>query len=210
MVVAKTDRAHQALAAQFADHGRTGPAAARLSGLRLGRARPARRAPSTSRSTATRMRRDKMAVRAGGREAVTHWQVLERYPGADGKAGRQPDRLPAGNRPHPPDPGPSGPYRPSAAGRCGLRPGLQDQGRPGCARRRARRWQALGRQALHAYLLAIEHPITGESLEFRSELPADLARLRPQPWCTGPSGLTAKSIRKSKTWQVLRRGSRLT
>ena len=25
MVVAKTDRAHQGLAAQFADHGRTGP-----------------------------------------------------------------------------------------------------------------------------------------------------------------------------------------
>jgi 23S rRNA pseudouridine1911/1915/1917 synthase len=37
---------------------------------------------------------------------------------------------------------------------------------------------ALGRQALHAYLLVIEHPITGEALEFRSELPADLARLR--------------------------------
>jgi 23S rRNA pseudouridine1911/1915/1917 synthase len=36
----------------------------------------------------------------------------------------------------------------------------------------------LGRQALHAYLLAIEHPATGESLEFRSELPGDLARLR--------------------------------
>jgi 23S rRNA pseudouridine1911/1915/1917 synthase len=37
---------------------------------------------------------------------------------------------------------------------------------------------ALGRQALHAYLLAIEHPTTGEVLEFRMELPADLACLR--------------------------------
>jgi 23S rRNA pseudouridine1911/1915/1917 synthase len=37
--------------------------------------------------------------------------------------------------------------------------------------------QSLGRQALHAYLLAIEHPKTRESVEFRSELPADLARL---------------------------------
>jgi 23S rRNA pseudouridine1911/1915/1917 synthase len=36
----------------------------------------------------------------------------------------------------------------------------------------------LGRQALHAYLLAIEHPSTGQRLEFRSELPAELARLR--------------------------------
>ncbi|MBO0754128.1 MAG: hypothetical protein J2P53_18550, partial [Bradyrhizobiaceae bacterium] len=38
--------------------------------------------------------------------------------------------------------------------------------------------EALSRQALHAYLLAIEHPATGQELEFRSELPPDLARLR--------------------------------
>ena len=31
------------------------------------------------------MARDKRAVRAGGRAAVTHWQVLERYAGTDGK-----------------------------------------------------------------------------------------------------------------------------
>ena len=37
--------------------------------------------------------------------------------------------------------------------------------------------EALGRQALHAYLLAVKHPKTGRRLEFRSELPTDLARL---------------------------------
>jgi 23S rRNA pseudouridine1911/1915/1917 synthase len=37
---------------------------------------------------------------------------------------------------------------------------------------------ALGRQALHAYLLAIEHPSQGKNLEFRSELPDDLLCLR--------------------------------
>jgi len=37
---------------------------------------------------------------------------------------------------------------------------------------------ALGRQALHAYLLALEHPRTGEILEWISDLPADLALLR--------------------------------
>ncbi|MGA9454994.1 MAG: RluA family pseudouridine synthase, partial [Pseudolabrys sp.] len=37
---------------------------------------------------------------------------------------------------------------------------------------------ALGRQALHAYLLGIEHPETGKLLEFQSELPGDLRRLR--------------------------------
>ena len=35
----------------------------------------------------------------------------------------------------------------------------------------------LGRQALHAYLLAVQHPSSGDLLEFRSELPDDLARL---------------------------------
>src|SRR6185312_1045268 len=36
----------------------------------------------------------------------------------------------------------------------------------------------LGRQALHAYLLGIQHPVSGAVLDFRSELPADLACLR--------------------------------
>jgi 23S rRNA pseudouridine1911/1915/1917 synthase len=37
---------------------------------------------------------------------------------------------------------------------------------------------ALERQALHAYLLVVEHPETGKVLEFQSELPGDLRRLR--------------------------------
>jgi 23S rRNA pseudouridine1911/1915/1917 synthase len=36
--------------------------------------------------------------------------------------------------------------------------------------------EALGRQALHAHILAIKHP-KGKNLEFRSELPWELARL---------------------------------
>jgi 23S rRNA pseudouridine1911/1915/1917 synthase len=35
----------------------------------------------------------------------------------------------------------------------------------------------LGGQALHAYMLTIEHPLTGKILRFRSELPHELARL---------------------------------
>jgi 23S rRNA pseudouridine1911/1915/1917 synthase len=38
--------------------------------------------------------------------------------------------------------------------------------------------EGLGRQALHAYLLSVQHPTTGQQLEFRAELPVDLARLR--------------------------------
>ncbi len=37
---------------------------------------------------------------------------------------------------------------------------------------------ALDRQALHAYLLALEHPKTGAILEWISDLPEDLAHLR--------------------------------
>jgi len=38
--------------------------------------------------------------------------------------------------------------------------------------------EALSRQALHGYLLAVEHPASGEEMVFRSNLPPDLARLR--------------------------------
>lgn len=38
--------------------------------------------------------------------------------------------------------------------------------------------ERLGRQALHAYLLALEHPGTGEVLEWTSEPPADIAALQ--------------------------------
>ena len=35
----------------------------------------------------------------------------------------------------------------------------------------------LGRQALHAYLLGFEHPVTGKALHFETGLPADLEAL---------------------------------
>ena len=83
MVVAKTDRAHRALSRQFADHGRTGP-------LRRGYLAFVWGAPDRPRGTIDKpidrhpRARDKMAVREGGREAMTHWEVLERYSGTDG------------------------------------------------------------------------------------------------------------------------------
>jgi 23S rRNA pseudouridine1911/1915/1917 synthase len=36
----------------------------------------------------------------------------------------------------------------------------------------------IGRQALHAYRLVLEHPESGEILEFETDWPEDLARLR--------------------------------
>ena len=69
MVVAKNDRAHQSLSAQFADHGRTGE-------MRRGYMAFAWGSPGRQRGTIDQpidrhpYSRDKMAVRQGGRDAV--------------------------------------------------------------------------------------------------------------------------------------------
>src|SRR5579864_4267146 len=79
MVVAKNDRAHKGLAAQFASHGRDGGPFER-SYLAFVWGVPDRPRGTIDRPIARHPRaRDRMAVREGGREAVTHWQVLERY-----------------------------------------------------------------------------------------------------------------------------------
>src|ERR1700730_1286402 len=84
MVVAKNDRAHQALAAQFADHGKTDEAFER-SYLALVWGAPDRPHGTIDKPIDRHPKaRDRMAVRQGGREAVTHWQVLERYAGKPG------------------------------------------------------------------------------------------------------------------------------
>ena len=84
MVVAKNDRAHQSLTAQFADHGRTG--AMRRGYLALVWGVPQRQrgtidAPIDRHPHA----REKMAVRERGREAVTHWEIQQTFQGRDGK-----------------------------------------------------------------------------------------------------------------------------
>ena len=57
--------------------------------------------------------RKRMAVlRGGGKLARTRYRVLERF-GPDGAAAGLPDRMPAGNRPHPSDPRPPHPSGPS-------------------------------------------------------------------------------------------------
>ncbi len=75
-------------------------------------------APSTRRSTAIRRPATSMAVRQGGREAITHWEVLRALSRhADGKPVASLIACRLGDRPHPPDPRPPRSYRPPAAGR---------------------------------------------------------------------------------------------
>jgi len=175
MVVAKNDAAHHSLAEQFADHGRTGE-------LRRGYLAFVWNAPDRPKGVINAPldrhphARDKRAVREGGREAITHWEVLQRFAGSDEKpvasliacrleTGRTHQiRVHLAHIGHPllgdDTYGPG--FRTKAVH---LSPQAQDA------------LAALGRQALHAYLLTFEHPLSGKVLEFRSELPADLARL---------------------------------
>ena len=87
-------------------------------------------------------------------------------------------RLPAGDRPHPPDPRAHGAYRPSADRRPRpMAPASRPRPARSPSRRRGRRQRHFPRQALHADLLGFAHPVTGEAMRFESPLPADFAAL---------------------------------
>ena len=173
LVIAKNDRAHQGLAAQFADHGRTGPLERAYLALVWGvPSRPSGtvRAPLARSSH----NREKMAVvREGrGREAITHYEVETALP--------------------------PGPLPVASLVRCALETGRTHQIRVHMAhighpllgdrlygsgfKTKANRLSALQqaalaalrRQALHAAVLGFEHPRTGRTLRFESPLPEDM------------------------------------
>ena len=176
MVAAKNDRAHKSLTEQFADHGRTGA-------MRRGYMAFVWGLPNRQRGTVDAPidrhphAREKMAVRESGREAVTHWEIQEAFNGRDGKpvaallacqleTGRTHQiRVHLAHIDHPlMGDNVYGPHFKTKASHLGP----QSQAA----------LTALGRQALHAYLLALEHPQTGAIFEWISDLPDDLARLR--------------------------------
>ncbi len=175
MVVAKTDAAHRALSAQFANKAESGIERGYLTLVwgAPGRPKGIIDAPLDRHPKA----RDKRAVREGGRPAVTHWEVLERYAGANGKpvasllacaldTGRTHQiRVHLAHIGHP--------ILGDATYGTGFKTKASLLPPKACAA-----LEALGRQALHAYLLHFEHPSSGKTVKFRSELPGDLQRLR--------------------------------
>jgi 23S rRNA pseudouridine1911/1915/1917 synthase len=176
MVVAKNDRAHQKLSAQFADHGRTGALEREYLAFVWGapdRPRGTIEAPIGRHPHA----RDKQAIRPDGREAVTHWELIEKYVGIDGKpvASLIACRLETGRthqiRVH------LAHFGHPLLGDAVYGPGFKTKAvlLPEAARLAL---EALDRQALHARLLGFEHPRGGEALSFQSPLPPDLAALR--------------------------------
>jgi 23S rRNA pseudouridine1911/1915/1917 synthase len=174
MIVAKTDKAHRALSGQFAKKTE-GPIKRCYLTLVWGapdRPKGSIDAPLGRHSHA----RDKQAVRDNGRPAVTHWQVLERFLGPDRRpvasllactleTGRTHQiRVHLAHIGHP------------ILGDATYGTGFKTKASQLGPKARAA-LGTLGRQALHAYLLAVEHPETGDVFEFQSELPADLRRL---------------------------------
>ncbi len=133
MVVAKNDAAHRHLSDQFADHGRTGPLERAYRAVVWGRPRqlkgtidaPLGRAGDRTKRAVKREDSD------DAREAITHYEVVERYlEKPDGTSLRIDGGMPPRNRSHPPDPRAHGSYRPSADRRPGRWRGLPHQGQP--------------------------------------------------------------------------------
>ncbi|MBR0933051.1 RluA family pseudouridine synthase [Bradyrhizobium jicamae] len=176
MVVAKNDQAHQSLTAQFADHGRTGPMQRGYMAFAWGvpnRPHGTVDAPIDRHPHA----REKMAVRQGGRDAITHFEVRGSFAGRDGKpvasllacqleTGRTHQiRVHLAHIGHPLlGDAVYGPHFKTKAGHLGPEAQAALTG--------------LDRQALHAYLLALEHPRTGELLHWEAPLPEDLLLLQ--------------------------------
>lgn len=175
LVVAKSDRAHRGLAAQFADHGRTGALERAYIALVWGAPRAGGGTVDAplARSTANRQRR--AVAKSGGKEAVTHYTVLERFGSGDEPIASLIEcRLETGRthqiRVHMAHIG--HPLVGDEEYGAGFRTKVNRLPEP--ARSQA---ATFGRQALHAALLAFEHPVSGEILEFESELPDDLEAL---------------------------------
>jgi 23S rRNA pseudouridine1911/1915/1917 synthase len=179
LVVAKTDRAHKGLAAQFADHGRTGPLERAYRAVVWG-AMPRSHGTVDAHLDRSTKHRDRMAVvsseRESAREAITHYEVDELFRDEAGEpiASLVTCRLETGRTHqirvhmawlgHPligDDTYGSG-FKTKATK-------LAPAGREAV--------EGFRRQALHAAVLGFEHPVTGENLSFESEIPPDLMHL---------------------------------
>ena len=152
LVVAKTDQAYESLAAQVKAHSMDRfYEAVVYGGLRDDQGTvnlPIGRSPRD---------RKKMAVVEGGREAVTHYTVLRRFPGQAGQSAFTHLRLQL-------ETGRTHQIRVHMAHLGHPVAGDPVYGPKKCI-------TSLGGQCLHARMLGFTHPVTGERLQFESPLP---------------------------------------
>ncbi len=177
IVIAKTDQAHQALAAQFADHGKTGPLERAYQAICWGK--PLRMANQINapldRHRTNRLKR--AVVKQGGKHAITKYRIIETYKDEDNielaclarcelETGRTHQiRVHMAHIGHP------------LLGDALYGSGFTSRENRLSGRARAA-LNKLSRQALHAYLLGFAHPLTNEHMRFECKMPKKLARLR--------------------------------
>ena len=177
LVVAKSDRAHQGLSAQFQAHGRDG----RLSRRYLALVWEAPRVPAGTIDAPlarSRINRRKMSVVSDGqgRRAITRFRVLQRFQNPAGKtlAALLSCELETGRthqiRVHLAHKG--WPVMADSTYGAGYAASMHNMS--SCQRAAL---IALNRQALHAAHLGFEHPVSGEPLSFEAEMPEDMAIL---------------------------------
>lgn len=180
MIVAKNDRAHRSLAEQFADHGRSGSLQRAYSAVTWGAPARANGRIDAPLGRAPGHRTKRAVVRPGApdaRHAVTHYRTVERFGAterAEAVAAMVECRLETG-RTHQ------------------IRVHMAHIGHPLIGDRTygasfltkantlpddiADTVRAFPRQALHAGLLAVTHPASGEIMRFHAPLPADMEAL---------------------------------
>src|ERR1700730_4525030 len=186
MVVAKTDAAHHKLAAQFADHGRTGELRRNYLALVWGEPQPPAGRVETLIARHPSSRTKMAVVNAGGRAAITNYETERTY------------RIPARGE------AVKHKWNNSLAlsvVRCSLETGRTHQVRVHLAhlgspivgdplygagfRTKAQAFPdeaadslaGMSRQALHAVSLRFRHPSSGKICLFETELPRDIANL---------------------------------
>ena len=177
LVIAKNDKAHAGLSAQFADHGREGPLEREYMAIIWG-VLPRPTGTISGNIDRSSSNREKMAVvqNCKGREAITHYEARETFAGMGGEtvASLIACRLETG-RTHQ------------------IRVHMAHIGHPlvgdgvygGGFRTKAALFppevraeiDSFGRQALHAAILGFVHPRTGEVLRFESTPPVDFMHL---------------------------------
>ncbi len=174
MVVAKTEQAHNHLAAQFADHGRTGPLEREYIALVWGEPRPAKGKTETQIGRDPKNRIKQAVLKSGGRNAITHFRLDHTFGGHKWTVSRVKCRLETGRthqiRVHMTHIG--HPLLGDTTYGAGMESKMRNLPMPA-----QQALKALNRQALHATLLGFEHPTSGEKMTFTAPLPEDMADL---------------------------------